>query len=349
MNDFSQKGEKRIKEYAGKIKGRGNNTWWRFPKKPYKIEFNEKVSFFGLPQNKDWALLANYADKSLIRTQVVMYMGQISNLDWTPHSDFVEVFLNDKFQGCYELIENIKIGKNRVNVTEDGYILEVDNLYITDDDVSFKTQRLPLNVKKPKIEKDGERHKFISDYVQQVERILYSDTFLDKEIGYKKYVDIESFVEWYIINEICRNQDSYMWTSCFMNVSPDGIIRMGPLWDYDNAFGNSYFGDARNPEGFWIKKAKWFERLFLDPEFVSLVKERFDYYYNKKEELQLLINSKYQYLKKSVVENENVWNVLYQYAYPNYEIWGAYENEVYYVKWFLDTRMKWLKENINRL
>ena len=125
---------------------------------------------------------------------------------------------------------------------------------------------------------------------------------------------------------------------------------MGPIWDFDIAFGNvNYLGNNR-PEGFWVKKrVSWYSRLFEDEHFVTKVKERFNYFYENKDALFNEINENANYLKYSVVENNAVWNTLYEYTWPNYAIWGSYDNEVAYLKQWLNTRMEWLKAEFDAM
>ena len=122
---------------------------------------------------------------------------------------------------------------------------------------------------------------------------------------------------------------------------------MGPLWDFDLAFGNcSYQFDS---EGFWIKEGQWYNRLFEDPFFVNEVKNRFYYFYNCKEEYMRYINDMATYLKYSVQENDNRWGTFYEYTWTNYDIWGCYENEIQSLKYWLSERFEWLKTQFDNM
>lgn len=328
------------------IKGRGNSTW-DMPKKPYKLKFNKKTQLFGESNNKHWVLLANYSDKSFIRTSTAFYMGELSNLDWTPCTHFVELFINDKYQGTYQLTEQIKIAKDRVNVTDDGYILEVDVISrMTSEDVYFNTDRILLNIKEPEVEWDSERYNWIKNYVTNAENALYGENFLDPETGYKAYIDMASFVEWYMVNEITHNNDALFFSSCYMNIAPGGKLKMGPLWDFDISLGNNDYNGSQEAEGLWIYYSKWINRMFDDPEFVTAVRDRFNYYKSHLDEIYSHINSDATYLKYSMVENNNKWETFYKYTWPNYAVWGAYQNEVENMKQFITKRMAWLDENL---
>ena len=331
-----------------KIKGRGNSTWG-MPKKPYKMKFDKKTSLLGEPKDKEWVLLANYADKTNLRNETALFMGRLSLLEWTPRTHFVEVFLNDIYDGTYQLCEQIKIAEDRVNVTDDGYLLEVDAMNRMEaGDVYFQTSRLLFNIKEPDTEKDSERYNGIKNYVTNVENLLYTESF-DPGTGYAQYVDIPSFVDWYLINEIVKNVDAIMAMSCYLNIAPNGKLTMGPLWDFDIAIGNVNYNGCENPTGLYIANAAWFIQLLKDPVFVAQVKARFEYFKSKKNEIWSNINSGAEYLKYSVIENNSRWQTLYKYTWPNYAIWGAYDNEVQYMKTWLDTRFNWLEQEFSKL
>ena len=156
-------------------------------------------------------------------------------------------------------------------------------------------------------------------------------------------MDIDTFVDWYLINEISKNNDAVFYSSCYMTYEPGGKLCMGPIWDFDIAFGNCSYNMNNSPEGFWVKHASWYSRLFEDPNFVKRVKERFNYYYSIKDDIYKEINENADYLKYSIIENNFKWDVLYQDAWPNHGIWGSYTNEIQYMKRWIETRMLWLK------
>ena len=329
-----------------KIKGRGNSTW-NLPKKPYKIKFDSKKSLMGFPADKEWVLLANYTDKTQLRNELAFFMGRISSFEYTPRTAFVEVIINGVYNGTYQLTEQLKISKNRVNVGDDGYLMEIDSK-ASEEDITFQVPHIgpAINIKDPDIEVGSEAYEYLVDYMNKADAALFSESFTDPEIGYAKYFDVTSFADWYIINEIAKNNDAIFWTSCYMNLSRDGKLKMGALWDYDIAFGNVDYGNCGDPEGFYIKDIPWFIRLFEDPEFVSLVKERFEYFYSQKDIIFLQINENADYLKYAAIENNNKWGTLYNYTWPNNEILGSYQNEVQNMKNWLYKRFEWLNTAI---
>ena len=332
------------------IKGRGNTTWG-MPKKPYRLKFNKKRSLCDEPKDKSWVLLSNYADKTMLRVYTAFYMGYISNLDYTPKSHFAELILNGQYNGTYLLCDKIKISADRVNVGDDGFLLEVDNK-AEEGELTFKVAHIsePINIKEPEnVSVGDDNYKYITAFMSKADSVLYSANFTDPDNGWQKYIDMDSFVDWYLINEITKNNDALMYSSCYMNLKRGGKIKMGPLWDFDLAMGNLYYNTTCYYDGLWMRYAEWISRMFDDPVFVNKVKERFDYFYGRKDDIMRTINENAQYLKYAVRENENRWHTFYEYTWPNYDIWGSYQNEVQYMKEWLNSRFEWLKVEFDKM
>ena len=330
------------------IKGRGNSTWG-MAKKPYTLKFGKKVSLLGEPKDKSWVLLANYADKTLIRNKLAFYLGHISKIDYTPRSHFIELILNGRYNGTYQLCEKIKIAEHRVDVGEDGYILEIDQRADGVYFVSNHLDEIPVVIKDPDVEYGDDSYNYIKDFFIKAEDALYADNFKDKEEGWQKYIDIDSFVEYYIIKEIAKDVDGNLRLSTYLNHKKGGKLKMGPLWDFDITFGNADYGNCSTSDGFQIKNDRWFVRLFEDPAFVAKVKERFNYFYSKRDDIMREINANANYLKYAVQENENRWHTFYTYTWPNYDIWGSYNNEVQSMKEWLNARFEWLKSEFDKM
>lgn len=351
VEDIYTKAPGDVSKYSVKIKGRGNSTWNK-PKKPYKLKFSSKQSLLGEPADKEWVLLANYIDKTAIRNEIAFFMGRnLSNLAYTCRTHYVELILNNEYLGTYQLGEQQKISSSRVNVGDDGYLLEIDSKADVED-ITFRINSIdqPINIKEPEVTVGDEKYQHIIDFMTQVENALFAEDWLDPEAGWQKYMDMDSFVDWYLINEISKNNDAIFFTSCYMHYAPGGKLCMGPLWDFDLAFGNANY-DMTNadPKGWWIKNVRWYTRLFEDPVFVARVKERYNHFYSNLEVILNEINDCANYLQYSTVENNNKWNILYNYTVPNVSILGIYENEVQYLKSWLMNRMDWMKAQFDRM
>jgi spore coat protein CotH len=340
------------------IKGRGNTTWG-MPKKPLTIKLpkNEDKPFLGMPSHRNWVLLANYSDKTLLRTDVAFKLGEIlDNLKWTPRSRHIHLYLNQEYQGVYQLVEQIKIDPNRVNIApaisskrpDGGYIMEVD--VRRGEIFNFFTNRgVVFNCKDPDENLDNVFEKIKTD-IQKLEDIIYSDSFADTATGYWKYFDVNSIVDWYLANEITKNNDAIFFSSVYMYYNPTNKkFCMGPLWDYDIALGNVNYGSCGTSEGFYIKGALWISRLFEDPAFVELVKARWNEKRTHFYTLLSHINDQSAYLISSQKINFKKWDILDQYVWPNSVVAGSYEGEIKYLISWVNNRLQWLDINMNLL
>ena len=337
------------------LKGRGNSTWG-CPKKPYAIKFDKKKSLLNLPEDKSWVLLANYYDATLLRNDLAFYIGEkMSTLDWTPHYQQVDLMLNGQYKGIYQLGEKVKIAKKRVNVGDDGFVLEID-AKAGADEITFTTTHLPqpVNIKDPEVEVNDENYNYVKTYVTDAENALYSENFTDTEEGWQKYMDMDSFVEWYLINEIAKNNDAIFYTSCYMNLKRGKKLKMGPLWDFDVAFGGYWDNErgrtiANVPENFYIKGASWYSRLFQDPAFVAKVKERFNEIYANRQQIYDHIDANAAKIKAKIYEENKIWGCQTATSASEDEVKAAYQEKVDYLKTWIETRLTWLNENINAL
>jgi hypothetical protein len=340
------------------IRGRGNSTWDIHPKKPYRLKLTDKQSLLGMPSSKDWVLLANYSDKTLLRNAAALDLGTRMGFPWTPRSAFVEVYLNDRYDGVYQLMENIKVTKDRVNIDElaaadvgadkitGGYLLEVD---FREDGHTMHSaiDNLPIVFQSPE-EPVPAQEDYIKGYINEFEAVLQSGTFADPTTGYAAYIDVDSFVRWYLVNEVYRNVDANMRSSCWMYKPRGGKLFMGPLWDFDLAAGNANYNAVFNTEGWHIRTAPWFSRLFQDPAFVARVQAVWNEI--KTDELPAMlagITTGSVSLQQPQLNNFQRWPILETYVWPNYAIPGSYGGEIAYLNDWLTARIAWMDRQIN--
>ena len=354
------------------IRGRGNTTW-DMPKKPWKVKLSEKKEIFGISKNKNWAVLANYSDKTLLRNTVAMELSRILGMKWTPEMKSVEVYLNGDYQGCYSFSQHKEVSKDKVNievVTESdnegealtgGYYIEIDGSQ--DEDFCFWTQvGIPVMMSDPEVPTTQQRE-YIKKLFSDFETALYSDNFRDPQEGYAKYIDVDSFIKFYIIQELSKNVDGNLRKSTFITKERGKKMEMYHVWDFDIAFGNcNYFPDfwegvTNGPEGWFVKdfinyKQKndgWFGRLFKDPAFVQRVKEIWNEAMPALEEIPNFIDYNATLLGGAPDRNFNKWKILDKKVWPNVEAFGTYDAEINYLKSFYTTRLKWLDKAINAL
>jgi hypothetical protein len=255
--------------------------------------------------------------------------------------------MNEEYIGTYQVTDQVEESSSRLDVGDDGYVLEIDQQSRLDpDDVFFKSPKnILFAIKDPDLKTGDEQYNYIKDYVSQAETVLFSNYFMDPDSGYAKYLDIPSFVDWYLINEIAKNNDAIFFSSVYMHLKRGEKLKMGAIWDFDLAFGDINYNNNQDPTGFYIsKKTPWIIRLFKDSAFVAQVKERFTYFDGKRDSILSFINTEATALQWSALENNNKWKVLYANVWPNYAVFGSYNNEVTYLKNWFNTRMDWLKQ-----
>jgi hypothetical protein len=343
---------------ALQIRGRGNSTWDLMPKKSYRLKLADKQPLLGLPSSRDWVLLANHSDKTLLRNTLAMELGAAMGMAWTPRGRFVEVHHGTRYLGVYLLTENIKIAKDRVDIDElgeddvdtavitGGYLLEVD--FRQDGHTIFTgIDQLPVVFQDPE-EPTTAQEAYLSDYLDEFEQVLYSADFANPATGYAAYIDVDTFVRWFIVNEVFRNRDANMWTSCWMYKPRSGRLHMGPLWDFDIAAGNINYDGAWETSGWWIRDAPWFSRLFEDPAFRARAKQLWNE--AKAGPLPAMIASIDTHaaeLQQAQLNNFQRWPVLETYVWPNKQIPGSYAGELDYLRSWLTARIAWMDAQFN--
>ena len=313
-------------------------------KNNYLLRFNNNIALFNEPVGQMWRLLSNKDDLTFLHNQTAFYMGEMSSLEYTPRLHHVDLFLNGRFYGTYGMVERPEISEGRVNIENDGFILNIGS---DESGSSFYTSYLehPVTIMAPATP-NSESVSYASTFVLTAEAALFSSNFTDASTGWQKYMDIDSFVDWYLINEIAKNPDGAFNVNCVMNLQRGGKLKMGPLWDFGEAFGNNYQSSA---SGFVIKNVKWFARLFQDPVFVAKVKERFGYFYNHQQDILSEINSNAAYLKYAVIENDNRWDTFADYKTTTSDTWAIYGTTVFNMKNWLVSRMDWLKSEFDAM
>ena len=355
------------------IRGRGNSTWHFHEKKPYQMKLADKAEFLDMPNDKKWLFIAEHSDKSMLRNTMAFEMGYASSLDWTPAGEFAEVYINGSYNGTYNITQKVEEKTNRVNIGSEGFLMEIDQIErIDEDDHYFATNEFPvINIKEPDIndiieddgiEKADSAVSKISDFINEFENTLFGDNFTDTETGYAKYIDVESFIDWFLISEILKNVDSRSFSSIYFNVVFDennqGKVKMGPLWDFDLSFGNTDYADSQYPEGWWVRNNPWIARLCQDPKFEEQVIARFEeHFYARKGIILDKIDSYSSALAASAVENDNRWApYIGSYAWPNPYVGDlatgnsgieGYQDAVDNIANWYNTRMEWLKENFS--
>lgn len=361
-----------------------------FPRKPFGFETrdssgnNLNTGLLGMPPGNDWILLANYNDKTFLRNYLAFEISREMG-HYAPLSRYCEVVLNGLYQGIYLLTEKIKVDENRVNIAKlrpdensgenmsGGYIFKID--YYTPSD-SWMSNYSPIE--KPDAQMffvyyDPEpdeltvyQKNYLKDYVNTFETVLYSPGFADHQTGFRAYIDVPSFIDYFLVGEVSRNVDTYK-KSRYLYKNRDsrnGLIVSGPVWDFDRAWKNltedcinfnqidgSGWAYKINDCFAWPVPPSWEVRLLQDKEF-------------KNE-----IHDKYFILRKSVLSEghlnhpiDSVALLLDEAKERHYQQWPilginvgtpepdeqptTYTGEIEKIKKWIMTRLTWLDKNM---
>ncbi|MGZ5660491.1 MAG: CotH kinase family protein [Usitatibacter sp.] len=357
----------------GKMRGRGHSTWG-WPKNPYKVQFSNDAAYakiadvLGMRKNRNWALLADYFDRSLMRNKLALSLANSSvfsdGLKWNPSGQHLEVYLNGDYIGVYLLTEDIRIAPERLDIrvmsadpaanqVDGGYIVEIDaRLDCYNDGVlnlqHHTPQGVPLCVSKPD---EGSITLPQLAYVKGAIDAAEQDLYLRNEIG---RIDAASFADWYLVQELFRNADAVFWSSDYMWKDTDAaanprdrLLNMGPIWDFDRAAGNVNYNDGWLTEGCWVTKTlphspNWFSKIFDNPQFLDLTLARWK---QKRPALEKYVNYSIdayaRRLDAAQQRNFARWPI-FGTQLTNYYTFSTYAEEVAFVKKFLNDRMAWL-------
>jgi hypothetical protein len=375
-------------EYNGKIsiERRGSSSQ-SFPKKSFSLETqdslgqNNNLSILGLPTENDWVLYAPYSDKTLIRNVLTYDLGN-SLGRYAPRTQLCEVLLNNEYQGVYVMTEKIKRDNDRVDIANltvndtigddltGGYILKIDKTtngtgynwdspilppFASNEVINYKlhypkeNQELPVQAA------------YIQNYVTAFENSLNGPNYLDTLTGYRNYIDVSSFIDFFIMNEVSKNVDGFR-LSTYMYKDKDskgGKLTLGPLWDFNLSFGNadycqggSFMGwgsDFNTYCGGQYVIPFWWNKLMTDTTYTNELKCRWDSLrvnqfhtdsiFEKIDDLTLNLDESQQ-------RNFSKWPVLDTYVWPNNYVGSSYANEMDYLKTWIGDRMIWLDDNM---
>jgi hypothetical protein len=355
-----------------------------FEKKPYGFEtwkaFDDdtSVSLLGLPAESDWILYPPYSDKSLIRNALAYYLfGRFGH--YSPRTRFLELLIDDNYNGLYALVEKIKRDKNRVNIAKltkkdtsgidltGGYILKIDKKTGSSGTDGFSSHYWPYVGSAPPFfiyeYPDGQdilpaQQIYIENKVTAFEKALYGEDFKDSVNGYRAYIDISSFVDYLIMNEFSKNVDAYCLSTFIYKDRDDrnGKFHAGPIWDCDLTFGNADYADADKIYGWQylidggdMPVPFWWERLLMDPYFTGILRCRWEELRQgilQNDSINTVIDDMVNYIGEAATRNFIRFPILGIYVWPNSYVGNTYAEEIAYLKNWISQRLNWLDENL---
>jgi hypothetical protein len=365
-----------------------------FEKKSYGLEIwdenlNDTIaSILGMPEEEDWVLHGPYSDKSLMRNFLTFKLGRDLGR-YASRTRFFELVLNNDYRGVYVFMEKIKRDRYRVDIADlgpdentgddltGGYIVKLDKFDGSNTGGGWASPYRPPGYSKPDQQIyfqfdypksrniTPEQEDYIKNYVTAFEDALQKLPAGDLKNGYKSFINLESFVDFAIINELSRNVDGYR-LSTFLHKdkdSKDGKLYIGPIWDFNLAFGNADYYNGSDTEGwgwnfnfnpatnddFWLIPF-WWQRFQTDPEYLNLLKNRWQALRSgpyKTETILSFIDSTAAVLEESQSRNFQKFPILSQYIWPNAYVGGSYANEIDYLKDWIVARLNWLDQAID--
>lgn len=328
------------------VRGRGNSSA-KMPKYGIKLEFKKKQAMFGMPKNRDWALIANYGEKTHIRNHMAFRLSEWLGASYTPKDQFVELYLNRKYMGLYLFTETVKVSKNRVDIPQNGlsFLFEKEDSKKLDSPNVTTRGGNSFHVKYPK---DISRQDLdeLEEHLNDFEDYLNRGIFYNRD-NIETWIDVDSYFLQYWLQEFSKNEDGRFARSIFLTWTKNGPIYFGPIWDMDLAFGNQSYKTNQEPEGWYIRGYRWHKYLFRDYEVRT---QAIQYWKEHREQFHALIDSIPVYVQeiRPAINNEyKRWPVL-----KNTENWAlkkpydTYEEAVEDMKDWMEKRFQWIDSNI---
>ncbi len=373
-----------IINYAGRIgiKYRGNSSYYNSNKKPFSVRTEDvggnkkEVSILGMGSDSDWALLAPYSDKSLMR-DVLTFDLMRGYLEYVPTGKFCELILDGVYQGVYIVTARVKRGSNRLDLPKPkasgdgltgGYHLEIDR----DNEPGFysnysyvgQTRKHYYQFKYPEQEDytagmDAQKN-YIINKVREFEDVMASFNYKDSVTGYRKYLDVQSVIDYMLAQELTHNVDGYRLSTPIYKYpdSKDPRFKMS-IWDFNISLGNAdYYGGYLTTGWSWALNSTaepqnppfWFAKLLADEDFKKELRLRWMHYRKTNvasENIEAKIDSLAALLDEAQARNFQAWKILGTYVWPNYHISTSWNGELIYLRNWLSQRVNWMDSQLN--
>ncbi|YCM42747.1 CotH kinase family protein [Verrucomicrobiaceae bacterium 227] len=363
------------------IRVRGSSSAWLFPKKQYRFETrdqfgeDEDVSLFGMPADSDFVLYAPWADKTMMRNHIAYRQGEKMG-GYSVRTHFFELFFNssggsvgmDDYQGIYVLVEKVKIAKDRLDLAklgpEDsegaditgGYLIRKDRIGGGDSSLTTSLEGVPLLFDEPGSPTSAQIN-YLRNYLDDFEAALHGPDFADPGIGFRAFIDEDSWIDQHLLTEGLRNADGFR-LSTYYHKDRNGLLKAGPAWDFNLALGNASFNGAQSPTGWhheemdrtrFLPYYPWYSDLFRDAEFSLAYRDRYFQIRQTQWDTPTLmaeIDAVATELSSEATAREFArWPTLGTNTYanaPGYQNRLTYQSEVDALKTFLSERFEWM-------
>jgi hypothetical protein len=364
-------------------------------KKPYGFEIwtdsvamkSQNIALVQMPAESDWVLNASYNDRSFLRDVLAQKLAGDFGLQKS-NTRYVEVILNDAYQGIYILMEKIKQGGNRLDIADlmpvdnagdeltGGYLLKIDKTsgspsrnwtssYIS----GGGTGKVLFQIEYPKMELiTTQQFNYIKNYVNTFEKSLQEESGLKPSAAYRSMMDMSSFVNYFLLTELTRNVDGFRLSTYFYKDkdSKGGKLTMGPTWDYNLSFGNADYYDGYLPQGWAYNKLEmseqgradyvqtpfWWGKLMRDSVFVNSLKSRWASLRKTTITTQNIfkfMDSTTVVLKEPMQRNFGRFPLYGKKVWPNYYVGNNANDELYWMQNWISARIAWLDGTIKLL
>ena len=365
------------------IEMRGSSTLW-FPKKQFAVETrdslgeNNNVSLFGMPEENDWIFNAPYTDKSLMRNVLIYKMARDAGR-YASRSHYFELVLNGDYRGVYVMLEKVKRDDNRVDIATlnpndvsgddltGGYIIKIDKWdgenvggwYSEPQLENYSGFYYQYHYPKPD-DIVPEQQEYIINYIDNFEQVMISENFSDSTSGYASIINWYSFVDFLIMQEITKNVDGYRLSSYLYKDkdSNDGLLVAGPIWDFNLGFGNADYYEGWDIQGWQVEAVLppndfgnpfWWSLIWSDESFRWSVQQRWHELRQNmlsNAAVNTVIDSLRDHIGIAADRNFERWPTLGEYVWPNYFIGENYDDEVEYLRDWINTRMEWMDNEL---
>ncbi len=385
-------------DYEGYValRYRGNTSFTNSPKKPFSFHTmnaplevdtckKQKEKILGMGKDNKWALLAPYADKSMIRDLLAFELAR-PWMEYVPQGRLCELFLDGIYYGVYVLTEVVSKGKHRLNLPDPGndeesitggYIMEVG----TAEGFYHKSKYYPMNSNSGGVYHDKsiyfqydwpdyedmtqEQIDYIDGAIDQMEAAFASTKYKDPEVGFRKYVDVQNFIDYQLAEELARNVDAYRLSGKFFKRrdSVDSRFKM-VIWDMNLAYGN-----ARHLQGWstdkWMYNNNpymymkgeqylipfWWYKINKDDDYKAQVRNRWAQYRESnvsETRVMATIDSLTRLITShgALERNSQAWPTWGEWVWPNYYISTSYDDEIRYMKEWLVERIAWMDSKL---